>query len=102
MKSLLTIALLSVASALAFAQGVKPCEDLKTEIAKKIEAKGVKSYTLDVVGNDKATDAAGKVVGSCDGGTKKIVYSRSANAGKNPASGQNTTQTAATAQPSSW
>jgi Protein of unknown function (DUF1161) len=98
MKSRLTIALLSVASALAFAQGVKPCEDLKTEIAKKIEAKGVKSYTLDVVGSDKASDAAGKIVGSCDGGTKKIVYSKSADAAKNPPSGQSPTQTAAVPQ----
>jgi hypothetical protein len=100
MKSLMTIALLSVVSAPAFAQGAKPCEDLKTEIAKKIEANGVKSYTLDVVGNDKASDAAGKVVGSCDGGTKKIVYRKSSDAGKSPASSQNASQTAAATQPS--
>jgi hypothetical protein len=100
MKSLLTIALLSLVSAPAFAQGVKPCEDLKAGIAKKIEANGVKSYTLDVVGNDKASDAEGKVVGSCDGGTKRIVYRKSATAAKNSASGQNANQTAAATQPS--
>ena len=53
----------------------KPCEDLKAEIAKKLDAKGVVNYTLDVV--DKGKEPADmKVVGGCDGGTKSIVYSR--------------------------
>jgi hypothetical protein len=53
----------------------KPCEDLKAEIAKKLDAKGVTGYTLDIV--DKGKEPADmKVVGSCDGGTKSIVYSR--------------------------
>jgi disulfide oxidoreductase YuzD len=52
----------------------KPCEDLKAEVAKKLDDKGVKGYTLDVV--DKGKEGDGKVVGSCDGGTKSIVYSR--------------------------
>ena len=56
------------------AQASKPCEELKSEIAKKMDANGVKSYSLDVVEKDK--DAQGKVVGTCEGGTKKIVYSR--------------------------
>ncbi|WP_028695831.1 DUF1161 domain-containing protein [Pseudomonas cremoricolorata] len=51
----------------------KPCEELKSEIAAKLDAKGVQSYTLEVV--DKGT-AAGKTVGSCEGGTKEIVYRR--------------------------
>ena len=54
----------------------KSCEDLKAEIAKKLEAKGVTSYSLDVV--DKGKEGDGKVVGGCDGGTKSIVYSRTA------------------------
>jgi hypothetical protein len=52
----------------------KPCEDLKGEIAAKIEANGVTSYTLTVVPNDQVGDL--NVVGSCDGGTNKIVYER--------------------------
>lgn len=56
------------------AQAAKSCDDLKAEIAKKIEANGAKNYTLDVVDKDAQTDA--KVVGTCGGGTKKIVYSR--------------------------
>lgn len=52
----------------------KACEDLKAEITKKLDAKGVTSYSLDVV--DKGKEGDGKVVGSCDGGTKSILYSR--------------------------
>jgi hypothetical protein len=54
----------------------KPCEDLKAEIAKKLDAKGVVAYTLDIVDKGKETESQGKVVGSCDGGTKSIVYTR--------------------------
>lgn len=54
----------------------KPCEELKDEISKKLDAKGVKGYTLEVVAKDK--DAEGKTVGTCEGGTKKIIYSKSA------------------------
>jgi hypothetical protein len=57
-----------------YAQTAKPCEELKSEIAKKMEANGVTSYSLDIVAKDK--DAPGKVVGTCEGGTKKIVYSK--------------------------
>lgn len=52
----------------------KPCDDLKSEIAKKLDAKNVVGYTLDVVDKGKEGDA--RVVGSCDGGTKSITYTR--------------------------
>ena len=67
---------IALALAVSPAFAAKPCEELKTEIAAKLDAKGVKDYTLDVVANDKAGDA--KVVGSCDGGTKKITYAKAA------------------------
>lgn len=73
--ALVAVALLLSSS--AYAQtAAKPCEELKAEIAKKVEANGVKSYTLDVVAKD--TNTEGKVVGTCEGGTKKIVYRREA------------------------
>ncbi len=56
----------------------KACTELKQEIAAKIDAKGVKSYTLDVVALD--TEVQGKVVGTCDGGTQRIVYQRTVTA----------------------
>ena len=77
MKAQIVLAALALSCAFAAAQepARKPCDDLKAEITKKLEAKGVTSYTLDVVDKGKeASDA--KVVGSCDGGTKSIVYAR--------------------------
>ena len=53
----------------------KPCEELKSEIEAKLQAKGVESYTLGIVPNEDVKDDD-KVVGSCDGGTKKITYKR--------------------------
>ncbi len=69
-----------IATASSFAQTTpaalphKPCEELKAEIGKKLEAKGVVNYALEVI--DKGKEGDGKVVGTCDGGTKTIVYSR--------------------------
>jgi hypothetical protein len=76
MKLLATIGVLLFVSAPAHAQGAKACDELKDEISKKLDAKGVKGYSLEVVAKDK--DAEGKVVGTCEGGTKKIMYSKSA------------------------
>jgi hypothetical protein len=53
----------------------KPCEELKQEIEVKIQAAGVVSYTLEVVANDEVHDE-NLVVGSCDGGSKKIIYQK--------------------------
>ena len=63
---------LFAAAAPAFAQ--KTCDELKAEIAAKIEASGGKLYALDAVDNDQVKD--GKVVGSCSGSTKKIGYKK--------------------------
>ncbi|TMG71535.1 MAG: DUF1161 domain-containing protein [Betaproteobacteria bacterium] len=54
----------------------KDCGELKTEIETKIRNNGVKVFTLAVVDKDAAED--GRVVGTCDGGTNKIVYKRGA------------------------
>ena len=78
----LVIAVLSVASMSAYSQASKPCEDLKAEIAKKMDANNVKSYTLEIVAKDKEVE--GKVVGTCEGGTKKIVYSKTPASPKTP------------------
>ncbi len=52
----------------------KYSEELQPELAAKMEANGVKGYTLESGPNDQVKD--GKVVGSCEGGTKKIVYKK--------------------------
>jgi len=72
MKVLPIVVVLMLASSPALAR--KSCDELKGEIDAKIKAKGVTSYTLEVVTGEVKD---GKVVGSCDGGTKKIVYKRS-------------------------
>ena len=74
MKLFLAIGVLFLVSVPAHAQGSKPCEELKDEITKKLDDKGVKGYNLEIVAKDK--DAEGKVVGTCEGGTKKIMYTR--------------------------
>ncbi len=65
--------LLALAMTPALAQR-KDCEELKGEIDAKIKSNGVKEFTLTIVDKDATED--GKVVGTCDGDTKKIVYKR--------------------------
>ena len=72
-KPLLTV-LLSVATCTAALAAGKPCDELKAEISAKLDEKGVKNYAIAAVENDKVGDA--KVIGSCDGGTKKLTYVR--------------------------
>jgi hypothetical protein len=72
MKNIVALLMLVLVSVPAFAG--KDCEELKTEIAAKLDAKGVTNYTLEIVANDAVTDQ--KIVGSCEGGTKKITYKR--------------------------
>ncbi|HSW21750.1 MAG TPA: DUF1161 domain-containing protein [Burkholderiaceae bacterium] len=68
--SLLVVALLSAHSA----YGAKPCEELALEIAAKLDAKGIKDYSLEIVPNELAEGET--VVGSCEGGTRKITYAK--------------------------
>ncbi len=84
MRTFLAVAGVLFVPACGYAQAAKPCEELKTEIAAKLDAKGVKGYSLDIVAKD-ADAADGKVVGACEGGTKKIVYKKVAAATETPA-----------------
>lgn len=53
-----------------------PCEELRRSVEAKIRARGVAAFSVVVV--DAAASAAGPVVGSCDLGTRKLVYLRGA------------------------
>jgi len=76
MKFLILLIAFAVAAAPALAAR-KPCEELKSEIDAKIRKNGLEAFTLDIVSNDEAKDIKdGEIVGSCDGGTKKIVFRR--------------------------
>jgi hypothetical protein len=76
MKPTLSLAAFVLVSVCAQPLLATPCEDVKSQIAQKLDAKGVKFYTLEVVDKDKDVDADSKVVGTCEGGAKKIVYKR--------------------------
>ena len=68
---------------------VLTCDALKARVDAKLQSKGIKTYTLEVVSISdpkNATNAAsavpntntakGKSVGTCDGGTKRLMYTR--------------------------
>lgn len=87
-----------LASSLAWAQartGASPfdhqpetrlaCDRLKAQIAQTIRDNGARHFLLEIVDNAQVEDdvvktgepfAGAEVVGSCDGGTRKVVYSR--------------------------
>ena len=72
-----TYSLLILAALISFSTASharKPCEELKQEISAKLDAKGVRQFSLDVVAADAADTR--KTVGTCDGGTQRIVYRR--------------------------
>ena len=73
MKRIVLCALLGLVASTSWAEG-QSCEALKATIAAKLESKGVRNYTLEIVpvGEEKE----GRVVGQCEGGTRKIVYVR--------------------------
>lgn len=72
MKKTVFALALSLAAIPAFAQ--KSCDELKSEIAAKLEAKTVKKFQLDIVAAEEVKDQ--KAVGSCEGGKKKVVYKK--------------------------
>ena len=67
------LAVVCCAMATSVLAAPKPCEELKTEIEAKIQANNVSSYTLEIVSNEEVHDE-NMVVGSCESGTKKIIY----------------------------
>lgn len=69
-------ALLLTLIASTHAAARKPCEELKAEIDTRIRANGVPAFSLDIVDSEAAVSSGGKVVGQCDGGSKRIVYLR--------------------------
>lgn len=74
MKRLAVVLMLGAMAGSALA-APKPCEELKQEIEVKIQAAGVTTYTLEIVPNDEVKDQ-NMVVGTCENGTKKIIYQR--------------------------
>ena len=76
MKSVLltTVLVLFCCAITADASAKVSCDDVRASIETKLTAKGVKKFTLEVVPKDQVTDL--RIVGTCDGGAKKITYKR--------------------------
>lgn len=76
--------LLPTALALAgAAHGAENCEALRAQIEAKIGASGVARFAVFVL--DANEPASGQVVGSCELGTKKVVYQREVGSSPAPA-----------------
>jgi hypothetical protein len=58
----------------AHAEDKLDCATLKQSIETKLSTHGVKKFKLDIVESTQVGTA--KVVGTCDGGAHKIVYSK--------------------------
>ncbi|MDB5801572.1 MAG: hypothetical protein JWL63_2511 [Rhodocyclales bacterium] len=69
-----TFVAFSLAAMISPAFAAKSCDELKGEIEAKIKGHGVASYALDVVTSADVKDQ--KVIGSCEGGAKKVVYKK--------------------------
>jgi len=70
---LILAAVLAVAGSSAVA-AAKSCDELKAEIAARLDARKVTGHALDVVAAGQVGDA--RVVGRCAGGSRKITYTR--------------------------
>jgi hypothetical protein len=73
-KIILLVSLCLMASNTFAADAIKNCADLKAEITTKLQAKGVKHFTLEILPTESVKDQ--KIVGSCARGTKKISYKK--------------------------
>lgn len=82
LKSLLTAALV----ALGGAAHADNCEPIRAKIEAQIRDAGVAVFSVTVMPQD--APASGKVVGSCDNGQQKIVYTRGVAAVEAPAAVQ--------------
>ena len=74
------LAILCSALATSAIAAPKDCEELRKEIEIKIQAKAIPSYTLEIITAEEAKqhDSA-MIVGTCENGTKRIVYQRNDN-----------------------
>ena len=88
MRKVALLACLALISLPSMAE-ILSCDDLRVRVDAKLQAKGVQSYTLEIVaieGLSNPADAAsavpavktnkGKEVGTCNGGTKRLIYTK--------------------------
>jgi Protein of unknown function (DUF1161) len=86
MRKVALLFFLALTSLPAMAE-ILTCDALKARVDIKLQAKGVQSYTLEITPAKGSNDTAdttpavpgskitkGKEVGTCDGGTKRLIY----------------------------
>jgi hypothetical protein len=61
------------------------CEQLKSSLAARIEATGVRGYSLEAVPADTPTPSDARVIGTCSIGAYKVLYRRWSSTQKAPA-----------------
>lgn len=74
---------LLVAAAPAAASAAVTCEGIRADVEAKIRAAGVTAFSVTIV--DAAASAPGRIVGSCERGTRKLMYVQGATARRAPA-----------------
>lgn len=52
------------------------CDELRADVETRIRAAGVSAFTVSIV--DASATSAGRVVGTCDRGAKKLLYTQTA------------------------
>ncbi len=52
------------------------CDQLKATLAARIEATGVRGYSLETVSAATPVPAGAKAIGNCEGGVRKVLYRR--------------------------
>ncbi len=73
---LCAVAAASLCGVTGVAGAAQSCDKLRDRIDAKVRASGATHYTVTTVDADAAVGASAKVVGRCELGTKKIVYTR--------------------------
>lgn len=65
-----------LAAPAALAQSTNACDQLKATLAARIEATGVRGYSLEAMPAAAPLPKDGRVIGNCEGGAFKMVYRR--------------------------
>jgi Protein of unknown function (DUF1161) len=87
-----------MALTISAAAQASPCDDFKAVLAARIEATGVRGYSLEVVPANDPVPPDAKVIATCEAGTRKYLYRRWGAARAAPSSAANTAQAASAAQ----
>ena len=72
----LAVALMALLATGAARPQTPACEQLKSELATRIDASGARGYALEAVRAGTPMPAGAKVIGSCESGRYKVLYRR--------------------------